>query len=316
MTRNEAAMVVGLPLEDQPHLLDEHGPLFITGCPRSGTTFLSGAINAVRGIEQFNGVLAPPRMMHWIGKQWEAGHAVDEELRIMRDIFWNSFIRRATFLPERVGAVIRSRRGLFDMRRPGAISGRKMLYKEPFIAFAMTPVVAHFAGSCVLHIIRDGRDNANSLVQSYPDALSDRVLADPFLSSQKNSEIGCFETVEGFNYPWWVAGGERELFRTASKYVRNIMLWREMTRRIIAASSQLPAERYLEVRYEDMIRDQAGTAKAITAFLGGSDTRPLERALAQAHGTSIGLHRKNQSASEIAMAERIVGPFLAELGYA
>ena len=56
-----------LPLEDSPYLLDEHGPLFILGRPRSGTIFLSKCIADIPDVEEFVGVLAPPRIMHLIG---------------------------------------------------------------------------------------------------------------------------------------------------------------------------------------------------------------------------------------------------------
>jgi hypothetical protein len=311
-----AGHAIDLPLEDHPQLLDEHGPLFLSGCPRSGTTFLSNAINAIPRVEEFIGVIAPPRMMHLIGQRSEAGESVEQELRVMRDIFWVSFIRRSTFMSERVGAVVWSRRGLLDLRRRGTIAGKTMLYKEPFMAFAIGPVAQHFASSRILHIVRDGRDNADSLVRRYGDALSDRVLTDPFLSGQKNSEIGAFETVDGFNFPWWIAEDERELFRASSKYVRNVMLWREMTRRIVAVGKTLPADRFLQVRYEDMVNDKVGTAEAITAFLGGTDPRHLLRALAGAHARSIGIHRQHQAPSEIATADKVAGPLLAELGFA
>lgn len=305
-----------LPLEDQPHLLDRYGPLFITGCPRSGTSFLSNAINAIPTIEQWNGVLAPPRLMHHIGQAYAAGESVDVHLRLMRDIFWAAFFRRCLFFYERVGAVARSKRGFLSLMKRGSLEGRTMLYKEPFIAFAIQPIAQHFGGSRILHIVRDGRDNADSLDRSYRHALSDEVLSDPFLTSQKNSEIGGYVTIDGFNFPWWVSEAERDEFRRSSKYVRNVMMWREMTGRIIDAGRQLPPERFLQIRYDDMIRDREATAAAITRFLGGSDDGHLQRSLRAAHEDSIGIHRKNQPAAEVAAANRIAGPLLDQLGFA
>lgn len=313
---NPLSEMLDLPLEDQPHLLDRHGPLFITGCPRSGTSFLSNAINAIPTIEQFNGVLAPPRMMHRIGRNVATGQSVDLELRIMRDIFWAAFFRRCLFFYERVGAVARSKRGLLRLTRPGSIKGRTMLYKEPFIAFAIEPIAEHFKGSRILHIVRDGRDNADSLDRSYQHALSDEVLHDTFLATQKNSEIGPFETIDGFNFPWWVPESERDLFRGASKYVRNVIMWREMTQRIVRAGRTLPPERFLQIRYEDMIRDRRETADQITAFLGGNDHRHLLRGLKGAHEQSIGIHRRNQPAREVDAANDVAGQLLANLGFA
>jgi len=54
-------------MEDRLFDLDDHDPLFILGCPRSGTTFLSNCIGALAGCREYVGVLAPPRLMHLVG---------------------------------------------------------------------------------------------------------------------------------------------------------------------------------------------------------------------------------------------------------
>ncbi len=84
-----------LNLEDSPYLLDEYGPVFILGCPRSGTTFLSSCITSIPHVDEFVGVLAPPRMMHEIGRMAKAGEDYKEMTLLMRDIFWQSFWRRS-----------------------------------------------------------------------------------------------------------------------------------------------------------------------------------------------------------------------------
>src|SRR5258707_711384 len=79
--------------------------------------------------------------------------------------------------------------------------------------------------------VRDGRDNADSLERTYPDALSDEVVRSDFLSRNKNAEIGLWERRDGVNVPWWVPPADAAGFGTMSRYERCMLLWREMTRR-------------------------------------------------------------------------------------
>lgn len=88
---------------------------------------------------------------------------------------------------------------------PPSLSGLTFCYKEPFLCFAAKEFAEHFPSARFIHIIRDGRDNADSLCRSYGDALSDKVLTSQILSLSKVSEIGFYKTSSGFNYPYWVS---------------------------------------------------------------------------------------------------------------
>ena len=98
-------MTLTLSLEDSPFLLEEHGPIFIVGCPRSGTTFLEDCIAAARQVEAFTGVLVSPRLLHLIGDRASRREDVESLLLVMRDSFWQAFWRRVFFFSERVGEV-------------------------------------------------------------------------------------------------------------------------------------------------------------------------------------------------------------------
>ena len=79
-----------LPIEDRPDSLDDYGPVFILGCPRSGTTFLSDCIGAITGTREFVGILAPPRMMHLIGSDINEDFR-DKLMSSIRDVFGKPF---------------------------------------------------------------------------------------------------------------------------------------------------------------------------------------------------------------------------------
>ncbi len=104
---------LGLPLEDSPYLLDEHGPVFILGYPRSGTTLLSKAIARIEQVEEFLGILLPPRLVHILGSKAVANQHLSYLLLVIRDIFWQAFWRRRYFRRERIVEVLRGRRSTF-----------------------------------------------------------------------------------------------------------------------------------------------------------------------------------------------------------
>ena len=154
-----------------------------------------------------------------------------------------------------------------------------------------------------MHPDIDGRDNADSLARRYPDALSDAVLHEDTLSLNKNSEIGIWTTLNGVNVPWWVPPRECQLFTEMSRYERRVLMWREMTTQAIALRSLGP-ERYLEVRYEDLVRDQSRWAAAVVKFLGREFDRRAKRAFGRGHTQSVGVAGRNQLGGDAKESER------------
>jgi hypothetical protein len=310
-------MKAELSLGSAPAFLDRHGPIFIVGCPRSGTTFLSSCIGRINEIEQFSGVLATPRMMHLIGMLASQGNPlVDLLLWNMRDTFWHAFNRRIYFGGERVAEVVYGRKPWHWIFRRPTMEGRYFSYKEPFLAFAIREVCAHFPASKVVHIIRDGRDNADSMVRRYPDALSDKVLDDHAHAMNKNSEIGIPKPYGDRFVPWWVESGHEERFLDCSKYGRYVWMWREMVTRTRNCGEQLGPDRYLEMRYESVVTESKQNAKTLLNFLGFEASRSMLRRLEKGRASSIGISRKNQPAKAIDEANGIAGQLLKTLDYA
>jgi hypothetical protein len=303
-----------LSLEDQPSLLDEHGPVFILGCPRSGTTFLSHCIGAIPETEEFIGALAPPRLMHILGdaKSEEVRESI---LNSVRDIFWQAFIRRVHFRTERLGQLYQRHISLRDFLSSGKRDGKLFCYKEPFLCFAAVHFAQAFPQAKFIHIIRDGRDNADSLDRTYTHALSDSVLQSDLLSFNKNSEIGIWRTIDGFNYPWWVQPHEEEQFKTGSKYGRYMMMWREMVQRARQLKAILPEERYLEIQYEQFVQSPIEHGQRIRTFLGAEDSTAFHKKLNRAFKSSINISKRNQDEAKQQEGEAIAKQLLEELGY-
>jgi hypothetical protein len=297
-----------LPLEDSPYQLDRHGPVFVLGCPRSGTTFLTDCLGAVRGVEEFIGTLCPARMCHLVATE-ERPDRADLLLASIRDAFWTAFWKRRLSRGEQLLHFLRRGRG-----RPKSLDGALFCYKEPFLCFAADRFARHFPAARFVHIVRDGRDNADSLERGYPDALSDEVVHSSELSRNKNAEIGPWAVRGGINVPWWVPVADAARFGVMTRYERCVLLWREMTLRA-RVLQRTAGDRYFEVRYEDLVREPDRWGREIAAFLGREYDRRARRAFRNADVGSVGIARRNQDSDRIARADAIAGELLRELGY-
>lgn len=303
-----------LPLEDRPSDLDEYGPIFILGCPRSGTTFLSSCIGAIPSIREFVGVLAPPRMMHLIGST-ESEETREELLSCVRDVFWQSFWRCEYFRKQRLVFMLNGTIGLKEFLSKPSLDGKLFCYKEPFLCFAVEHFARHFPTAKFIHIIRDGRDNADSMVRTYGDALCDATLTSEEYSYNKVSEIGTWRRIDGFNYPWWVPPAEESTFREMSTYGRYVRLWKEMTTRCRALKSSIDDTRYLEVKYEDFVSDPITHGEKLRTFIGKPDSAHFQKRLKKAFTDSKSISKKNQPTAHLIESEKIAGDLLSELGY-
>ncbi len=306
--------IENLPLEDRPSDLDKHGPIFILGCPRSGTTFLSNCVGAIPRISEFVGILAPPRLMHLIGGS-DCSQIRKELLSCIRDTFWQAYWRRIYFRNEKIKDLLSRSLSIQDFFEKPSMERRLFCYKEPFLCFAVDHFAEHFPNSKFIHIIRDGRDNADSMARSYGDALSDEILASEGLSYNKVSEIGTWRRVNGFNYPWWLPESEENSFRTMSKYARYVRLWKEMTVRGRGLKMVLGDKRYFEVKYEDFVSDPIRYGNEIREFLGQPESKGFKKKLHRAFTASTMISKKNQSKERLDEAIGIAGELLAELGY-
>lgn len=302
-------------VQDAPVRIDAHGPVFILGCPRSGTTFLSDCLAAVPGVEEFVGILAPPKLMHLLGRM-EAGAEREALTDAVNAIFCEAIFHRTTFRSERLAQLYQRNITAAEFLRRPVLADQMLLYKEPFLCFAAEVFAEAFPRSKFIHIVRDGRDNADSLDRRYPLALSDEVLQSAELSASSQSEVGFWRRVDGFNFPWWVAPADEAAFRALDKYGRCVWLWREMTARARRLRTVLPAERYLEIRYEDLVREPQLWGARLLNFLGRPDSRLFRRKLGKAFQGSVRISKKNQSEARRAEAERIAGDLLRDLGYA
>ncbi len=263
-----------------PRALDPRlrAPVFVLGAPRSGTTFLGSCIGAL-----------PEVSYHFEPRVTKAA------ARMVHDGTWSE---------ERAARVFRASYGLLQVA--AAEGGRRFVEKNPENCFVVPFLVRTFPDARFVQIIRDGRDVAVSHAEK------------PWLSAKSagTGRRGRGGQAWGPWARWWVERERAEEFAAASDLTRTAWSWRRFTSAARTALAELPADRVLTVRYEDVVQRPDEAARTIAAFFGHAEPpESLRAALATADPSSIGRWRTALDAEGLADVEREAGALLRELGY-
>jgi hypothetical protein len=310
----EIKLAAGLPFEDSLHLLDESGPVFIMGCPRSGTTVLADSLGLLPNAILKIGIFMPDRTMHLLGSGMLSPACKEHLLWAHRYSFWRAFIEMHGSGWSTLRDMVRTLSLKPLRRRKQPLSDLLFIYKEPFLNFACEDLARHFSKAKFIHIVRDGRDCADSMVRTYPHALSDDVLKGPLLWRLKGSEIGVAREWRGWNLPWWLEQGAEEDFLALPPFARYVWMWKVMVCRGQALATHIEPERFLEVRYEAFCDKPLEVGERILQFLKAPTGGAYKRFLRRVTPASVGCHRRRPK-ELLAQSERIGSPLLGELGY-
>ena len=291
------------------------------GCPRSGTTYLEEVIGTLRNTQRMRLPALPRAIPNLLGNP-----SILEKNQIpevVRKAFQDG-LRRGTekFIDNRYNSRFlaleswwstpRQFDQLWHVVRPGRRPLPSLfIYRETHISLAPSLAFEAFPDGRILYLYRDGRDVANSLVESY-NALTDDAL----------SELTSIDVCLGRDYdhrrvPWWVEEGDEQAFIEASQYGRAIWFWAFVVDRCESYFSSLHAhdsDRLLKIRYEDFMREPHTWGERICEHLNMEPTTAFRRKLDKARTVSIGKHR-NRPKNEIEEATHIAGEVLEEMGY-
>lgn len=285
----------------------------VLGCPRSGTTFLMKVLNAIPDIEGVIGTVLPVSIPHIV--QSNLSPQLYDALAVAFERALDEYMESARF-NSRAAALQKwyqapnGLKGLYDALR-GERNEDRLVYKEPFLTFAPEFVYYALPDANIIHIYRDGRDCANSLVQTYD------VLSDENLTHLRGSEMRLGRKVDDRYVPWWVEHGREEEFLNASQYGRAIWMWTHMVRRchnFFSRPEVQQSDRVLWIRYEDFVREPRSHGQKILEHLELEPTRHYWRSLQEAYASSISNY-KTRPASELKEAHRIAGDELELFGY-
>lgn len=286
----------------------------VLGCPRSGTTYVSRLLATIPEFESMIGTLLPVAVPHVVNQP--ISQSVYEALAIGFERSLDEYLHSGRY-HSRAMAVQKwfnaptGIRGLYRALFRPRSRPECMIYKEPVLAFAPEFALDAFPSGRILHIYRDGRDCANSLVSTY-DVLTDEKLRNP-LSTE--ARIG--RRYDDRFVPWWVKKGQDDEFMRSTPYVRSIWMWAYMVRRcheVFTGKSASSSPNVMQVRYEDLVRDPHKYGHKIVHFFGGNPTKALDKLLSSAHTASIGKHKRRDPV-EIGAAEEVAAAELELYGY-
>jgi sulfotransferase family protein len=240
--------------------------VFVVGSPRSGTTFLAGAIGAVPGFLDL-GEVAPVKA------------AVPELVHLAPG-----------------EAARRLRRTLAIARRVGLVAGVRGVEQTPEMAYLADVAALAYPEARIVHIVRDGRDVACSLLERGWLREGRRGADDAGLPY-------------GHEPRFWVEPERAAEFRGASDARRAAWAWRRYVSAARAARAGV-----FELRYEHLADDPDAAAGELAAYLG-APVDPLAAALRAVHASSVGRWRRDLSAEQLADVRDEAGDLLGELGY-
>lgn len=301
-------------------------PVILLGAARSGTTVLG------------EDVLAKLDSLCYWGEPnyvWRYGHA-----------YRGSDVLGARDASDSVKRYIRSR---FE-RHLARHGGRRVLEKTPANCLRVPFIMEVFPEAQFIHVVRDGRDVAISAAKEWrglgAEALDSKALregsgllqvyrgirtwsrfSDRVADLRSLVEIPASTgrllsfLVRRLFHPSWVPWGPRfpgiwSLRLRHSLIEACAIQWDRCVRSVTSACADLPADRYLSVRYEKLIQDPVGTITTILDFLGlphgESDARKLSGGV---RPQSLPKWPRVLRREEVVAVEGHVGATLSSLDY-
>lgn len=212
-------------------------PIFIVGAPRSGTTLLYTIVRAHRDLAHWR-----PSEAHEV---WEADY--HPMLRAWR----SNVLTEEDVEP---GAAARIRRSLYLVAGPR----KRLVDKTPRNVLRIPFIDALFPNAHYVYLLRDGRENVNSLINAWrSDRYKTYLLPEP-------------HRIPGTDPRWWkfvLYPGWREDLDGPLEVVC-ARQWVFSNDFVLAARSRIEPGRWHEVRYEDLADDPVGEVARLLDELG------------------------------------------------
>jgi Sulfotransferase family len=206
-------------------------PVFVVGSPRSGTTILGRSLAEHTELWTSGESYA---LFHLFGPRDFAGQTFDRSMAIPGP----RWLRRENVGREEFLAYVGLGINALMTNRSG---GRRWVDHTPLYTKIVGPLAEVFAGASFIHILRDGREVVNSMLN--------------FVASHRDPEGKNF--IEK-TMPW------------ASDVSGGCETWREHVETAMAFCEEHP-DRAMVLRYEDLVADPAATFGSIHGFLGIAD---------------------------------------------
>ena len=211
-------------------------PIFVVGSSRSGTTMLAAILESLPEIVDFS------------------------ETVIVRHKMWR-MVKSPETIPRELPDLERTL-----VRLSGVTKGQRLLEKTPGHSLITNYLLDYFSNASLLHIVRDGRDVALSM------------LGHKWISRELKEEVEVF---------WFhlLPQTYQEQWQDLGSWERGVLRWAVYV--TSARKAQVYSERYLEVNYEEICQNPQVTISQIIDFLGLSTSPELEDKLKSIKSSSV-----------------------------
>ena len=265
-------------------------PIFIIGAPRSGTSIL------------FSVLRSSGRLAHWPGEAhevWEADHHPG-----LRD--WESnLLSAADATPDTIERIARE---FFLVTG----SNKRLIDKTPRNALRVPFVDRIFPDARFVFLLRDGRDNVNSLINAWrTPRYRTYELPEPHAIPGADPRWWKFVL-----YPGWRDDLKGPLERVAARQ------WVASNEHALDALEQVPNERRTSVRYEELVDRPEAEIARILEFLDLPADPAVAAAAAALNRTPINVVTppergkwRRENPTEIASVMRLIAPTMERMGY-
>ncbi len=296
-----------VPSGARPHILVVNGrkvrnPVFVIGAPLAGTEMLARAVKRSPGFHMTLG-------QRWVLPVVQAfartpslarGHP-EAAATVLRDAFAQGWQVGPDCC---LGCTLACREaGGTPGNRPCVAEQGITRYGDasPDLLYCADSLVDAFPDARLVQIVRDGRDVVAGMLTD-PQALA------WFRAGFVNMDAEVTHPLLGVD-----SAPDRHLWAESSVAGKCAMRWRGTIRLMARLRTRLSAEQLVTLRYEEMIRQPAAAATALSAF-AGAQIRPVEP---QVSGTPLepGAWRRLLAPSQVAEVENVAGEELRRVGY-
>ena len=256
-------------------------PVFILGCPRSGTTYLGNLLEAMPGASYY---FEPPILKYYARPVFEGRVSRSQSRR-----FYRNCCRSLLLIA------------------PG--TGPRFVEKNPNHTWVAEALYHAFPDARFVVISRDGRDTALSLSRK-PWHLSESAATG-------KREPGGY--LYGPFPHFYIEEHRRDEFLHTSNMHRCAWIWRRHAEQIEHLKQTLPTHCQFHISYENLVLQPAETLGSILDFIDENDERTRRSVFDAAragHTSSLGRWKKDLKQDDLKIIEREAGQMLERFGYA
>jgi hypothetical protein len=304
-------------------------PIFIVGLPRSGTSILYDLLcahehsayvtNCINGFT--NAILA----IEWMRKRFKLNIRGERFLQdsVVADfgtpsepaIFWGKWIDRdlyslywpekrgSDFSPEKISEIhtdVRKMLHAFGADPSGAGTPRRFICKYPVFQTELRMINDLFPDAIFVHIVRDGRQTANSLIKLYRLVNSQiRKIDHPYCRYM--IPYPRVVTLPGLIAQY----GPEDIRCTAN-------VWQDSIDAVHSVKDSLSS--FIEIRYEDILNNPETEILGLMSKLGLTRPAPENRFFWD-YLSRVGHVRHTNQYGQFDVVERIAGRTLQKMGY-